>query len=179
MTRQILFNSLRPGIFIHVGHDILKEVCCRALFIVFSKRLLFCTILLYITMLISENLPICSWSFKAHKYAVRIVMSCYEGILVDGLYIQATVIGLHLGMLLALRKNTYTFPGQSEITIFTCIAWIRAVRHRTTVPHSSYHLLCMLEWSLSGHCSLCINHSAQNIKGWLRKTLNRRHFHLN
>ena len=33
----------------------------------------------------------------------------------------------------------------------------------------------MLEWSLSGHCSVCINHSAQNCKGWLRKTLNRRH----
>ena len=59
------------------------------------------------------------------------------------------------------------------------MAWIRAVRHRTAVPHSSYDLLCMLEWSLSGHCSVCINHSAQNFKGWLRKTLNRRHCHLN
>ena len=55
------------------------------------------------------------------------------------------------------------------------IAWIRAVRHRTAVPNSSYHLLCMLEWSLSGHC---INHSAQNFKGWLRKTLKISHFHL-
>ena len=59
-----------------------------------------------------------------------------------------------------------------------CIAWIRAVRHRTAVRHSSYHLLCMLEWSVSGHCSVCINHSAQNFKGWLRTTLDRRHFYL-
>ena len=51
------------------------------------------------------------------------------------------------------------------------IVWIRAVRHRTAVPHSSYHLLCMLEWSLSGHSSVCINHSAENFKEWLRKTL--------
>ena len=35
-----------------------------------------------------------------------------------------------------------------------------------------------LVWPLSGHCSVCINHPAQNFKGWLRKTLNRRHFHL-
>ena len=27
----------------------------------------------------------------------------------------------------------------------------------------------MLEWSLSGHCSVCINHSAQNFKGWPKK----------
>ena len=52
------------------------------------------------------------------------------------------------------------------------------MRHRTAVPHRSYHLRYMLEWSLSGHCSVCINHSAQNFKGWLRKTLNRRHFYL-
>ena len=52
------------------------------------------------------------------------------------------------------------------------------MRHRTAVPQRYYHLLCMLEWSLSGHCSVCINHSAQNFKGWLGKTLNGRHFHL-
>ena len=60
------------------------------------------------------------------------------------------------------------------------IAWIRAVRHkkRTAVPHICYRLRCMLGWSLSGHWSVCINHSVHNFKGWLRKTLNKRHFHL-
>ena len=58
------------------------------------------------------------------------------------------------------------------------IAWIRAVRHRTAVPHSSYHLLCMLKWSLSGHCSVWINHPTHNFKELLRNTLNRRHLHL-
>ena len=44
------------------------------------------------------------------------------------------------------------------------------MRHRTAVPHSSYHLLCMLEWSLGGHSCVCINHSTQNFKGCLKKT---------
>ena len=61
---------------------------------------------------------------------------------------------------------------------FSNISWIRAVRHRTAVPHSSYQLRCMLEWSVSGHCTVCINHSAQNLKRWLSKTVNRRRFHL-
>ena len=57
--------------------------------------------------------------------------------------------------------------------MFLYITWTTAVSHTTAVPHSSYHLLCMVEWSLGGHCCVCINHSAQNFKGWLTKTLKR------
>ena len=46
------------------------------------------------------------------------------------------------------------------------------------MPHISRHLLCMLEWLLSGHSSVCVNHSTRNFKGWLKKTPNRWHFQL-
>ena len=36
------------------------------------------------------------------------------------------------------------------------IAWTATVSHRTAVPHSSYHLLGMFEWSLSLHSCVCI-----------------------
>ena len=49
------------------------------------------------------------------------------------------------------------------------IARTTAVSHRTAIPHSAHHLLYMLEWSLSGHCSVCINHSAHNFKDDWRK----------
>ena len=58
------------------------------------------------------------------------------------------------------------------------IAWTAALSHRTTVPHSSHHRLCMLEWSLSGHFCVGINHAAQKFKGWLMKIPNKRHFQL-
>ena len=69
-----------------------------------------------------------------------------------------------------LDWQVHNTPNHDDWYNFAHIAWIRAVRHRTAVPHSSYHLLCMLKWSLSRHCSVCINHSTQNFKGWLRKT---------
>ena len=74
--------------------------------------------------------------------------------------------------------KTHKNSSSQAMSFILFIAWIRAVRHRTAVPHNSYHLRCMLEWSLSGLCGFCINRSAQNFKGWLRKTLNRRPFHL-
>ena len=40
--------------------------------------------------------------------------------------------------------------------------------HRNAVPHSSYHLLGMFEWSLSHHCCVCIK--------TLRPRQNGRHF---
>ena len=58
------------------------------------------------------------------------------------------------------------------------IAWTTGMIHMTAVPHSSYHLLCMLEWSLSGHFCVCINYTEQISKGWLENTPKRRHFQL-
>ena len=84
---------------------------------------------------------------------------------------------LTLTMLIECISSCHACPN-ILLCLLVFIAWIGAVRHRTAVPHSTYHLLCMLEWSLSGHYSVCINHSAHNFKGWLRKTLNKRHFYL-
>ena len=90
---------------------------------------------------------------------------------------QWDVLG-HFWLRFRKTEKTPVMPTKQQWWLAPLIAWIRAVRHRTTVPHSSYHLRWMLEWSVSGHCSVCINHSTQNFKGWLGKTLNRRHFHL-
>ena len=73
-------------------------------------------------------------------------------------------------------------PEQQQRRYWFCnpqiIAWTTAVSHTTAVRYSSYHLRCMLEWSQSGHCCICINHSAHNFKWWLKKTPNRRHLQL-
>ena len=49
------------------------------------------------------------------------------------------------------------------------IGWATAVSHKTAGPHRSYHLLCMLEWSLSDHRCVCINLTARNLNIWLKK----------
>ena len=54
------------------------------------------------------------------------------------------------------------------------IAWTAAVSHSTAVPHSSHHLVCMLEWSRIGHWSVCTNYSPEHFNGWLTKIPNRR-----
>ena len=55
------------------------------------------------------------------------------------------------------------------------IVWI-PVRHMVTKPHSTPHLQCMTEWSLSGHTMLALNGPQGTWKGWLKKSLNVRHF---